>query len=209
MPSRASSTGWVMALRIDEDIRTTSGHSPANWPGCLRFRGTRVNAGMLVSLGQPYPSFPAVNSHDDGAYLHPLIGASPGLRPWKGMYATSSLTPRRLPVVRRVAAIVDELVSSSGVLAVWIATVVNTAALLHLSRTAAVDPRTEQRRPLELALQRGCGVVGAPEPFYVAAVTSQPFEGALGRVPELDLDFRQDDNGKSPARCGAAGLGQH
>ena len=92
----------------------------------------------------------------------------------EGMYATHP-DAQGLPVVRRVAAIVEELVAS-GVPNVD-ATVVNTAALLHLVGRPDDPRRAEASVELAAAWLRGGG---APEP-YVAAVTSA-IRGAWGEA---------------------------
>ena len=94
-----------------------------------------------------------------------------------------------LPAARRVAAIAAELIKSSDL--DLDATVVNTAALLHLVGRPNDPDREEGSVGLGVAWLRG---VGAPEP-YVAAV-ARAIAGAWSQAPVLDLDFRQDDNGK-------------
>lgn len=94
-----------------------------------------------------------------------------------------------LPAARRIAATAAELIGSCD-LAVD-PTVVNTAALLHLSGRPQDGNRAEASAALASAWLRGSG---GPEP-YIAAV-ARAIAGALSQAPVLDLDFRQDDNGK-------------
>ena len=94
-----------------------------------------------------------------------------------------------LPAARRIAATATELIGSCD-LAVD-PTVVNTAALLHLSgRTQDVN-RAEASAALASAWLRGSG---GPEPF-IAAV-ARAIAGGLSQDPALGPDFRQEDNGK-------------
>ena len=105
-----------------------------------------------------------------------------------GMYAGHP-DAQGLPSARRVAAIAAELLESCDL--DLDATVVNTAALLHLVGRPNDPDREEVSVGLGVAWLRGAG---APEP-YVAAV-ARAITGALSEVPVLDLDLRQDDNGK-------------
>lgn len=94
-----------------------------------------------------------------------------------------------LPAARRIAATATELIGSCD-LAVD-PTVVNTAALLHLSgRTQDVN-RAEASAALASAWLRGSG---GPE-LFIAAV-ARAIAGGLSQTPVLDPDFRQDANGK-------------
>ncbi len=94
-----------------------------------------------------------------------------------------------LSAARRVAAIAAELLESCDL--DLDATVVNTAALLHLLGRPDDRDRAEGSVGLGVAWLRGAG---APEP-YVAAV-ARAIAGAWSQAPVLDLEFRQDDNGK-------------
>ncbi len=105
-----------------------------------------------------------------------------------GMYAGHP-DAQGLPVARRVAVTVVELIES-GDLDVD-ATVVNTAALLHLASRPDDPNRVEASAALASAWLRGAG---APEP-YIAAV-ARAIAGALSETPVLDLDFREDNNGR-------------
>ncbi len=105
-----------------------------------------------------------------------------------GMYAGHP-DAQGLPSARRVAAIAAELLESCDL--DLDATVVNTAALLHLVGRPNDPDRADGSVGLGVAWLRGAG---APEP-YVAAV-ARAIAGALSEAPVLDLDFRQDDNGK-------------
>ena len=105
-----------------------------------------------------------------------------------GMYAGHP-DAQGLPVARRVAVTAAELIEA-GDLDVD-ATVVNTAALLHLAGRPDDPNRVEASAALASAWLRGAG---APEP-YIAAV-ARAIAGAWSQAPVLDLDFRQDDNGK-------------
>ncbi len=105
-----------------------------------------------------------------------------------GMYAGHP-DAQGLPVARRVAVTVAELIET-GDLDVD-ATVVNTAALLHLAGRPDDPNRVEASAALASAWLRGAD---APEP-YIAAVAGA-IAGALSQTPVLDLDFREDNNGR-------------
>ena len=140
---------------------------------------------MLVSWGQPYPGrvSPAMASaHTYTPDQHRLDAFL------VGMYVGHP-DAQGLPAARRVAAIAAELLESCDL--DLDATVVNTAALLHLMGRPNDPHREEGSIALGVAWLRGAG---APEP-YVAAV-ARAIAGALSQAPVLDLDFRQDDNGK-------------
>ena len=105
-----------------------------------------------------------------------------------GMYAGHP-DAQGLPVARRVAVIVAELIESSGLDVDG--AVVNTAALLHLTGRPSDTNRAEASVALAYAWLRGAG---APE-AYIAAV-ARAIAGAWSQAPVLDLDFRPDENGR-------------
>lgn len=94
-----------------------------------------------------------------------------------------------LPAARRIAATAAELIRSCD-LAVD-PTVVNVAALFHLSGRAHDLSRWEASAALAAAWLRGAG---GPE-LYIATV-ARAIAGALSPTPVLDPDLRQDENGK-------------
>ncbi len=94
-----------------------------------------------------------------------------------------------LPAARRIAATAAELIGSCD-LAVD-PTVVNTAALFHLSGRPQDGNRGEASAALASAWLRGSG---GPE-LFIAAV-ARAIAGGLSQTPVLDSDFRQDANGK-------------
>lgn len=140
---------------------------------------------MLVLLGHPHRFPPAVTMASPQTYIpdgHRLAASL------AGMYAGHP-DAQGLPVARRIAVTAAELISACD-LAVD-PTVVNTAALLHLSGRPQDGNRDEASAALAVAWLQGSG---APD-LYIEAV-ARAIGGAWSEAPVLDLDFRQDDNGK-------------
>ena len=104
-----------------------------------------------------------------------------------GMYAGHP-DAHGLPVARRVAMIVAELIESGGLDVDR--EMVNTAALLHLTGRPSDTDRAEASVALASAWLRGAG---APE-LYIAAVARAIAE-AWSQAPVPDLEFGQDDYG--------------
>ena len=140
---------------------------------------------MLVLLGHPHRFPPAVTMASPQTYIpdgHRLAEFLPAIY-------VGHPDAQGLPAARRIAVTAAELGGACD-LAVD-PTVVNTAALLHLSGRPQDGNRDEASAALAVAWLRGSG---APD-LYIAAV-ARAIGGAWSEVPVLDLDFRQDENGK-------------